>query len=113
MRCPMIIVGPTPDHEVQNVEWLLEHGAVLIGHHPALVGNKVEWLFSDLDRWSALRRGAYALGRPEAAFDVADDVLSLVARNASAPRETAARVPRGQDALGDKPQVANFNVGHS
>jgi processive 1,2-diacylglycerol beta-glucosyltransferase len=113
MGCPMIIVGPTPDHEVQNVEWLLEHGAVLIGHHPALVGDKVEWLFSDLDRWSALRRGAYALGRPQAAFEVADDVLSLVAQNASASRGATARVQHGQDALRDEPYVSAFNVGHS
>jgi processive 1,2-diacylglycerol beta-glucosyltransferase len=96
MGCPMILVGPTPDHEVQNVEWLLEHGAALIGHHAALVGDKIEWLFSAVDRWSALRRGAYALGRPQAAFDVADDVLGLVARNASvsASGGPGARVPR-------------------
>jgi processive 1,2-diacylglycerol beta-glucosyltransferase len=96
MGCPMIVVGPTPDHEVQNVAWLLEHGAALFGHHPALIGDKIEWLFSGVDRWSALRKGAYALGRPEAAFDVADDVLTLVARNASAPRAAATNVPRGR-----------------
>ncbi|MCL2448182.1 MAG: hypothetical protein FWD17_04485, partial [Polyangiaceae bacterium] len=79
MGCPMIIVGPTPDHEAQNVAWLLEHGAALIGYHPALVDDKIEWLFSAVNRWSALRSGAYALGRPEAAFDVADDILSRVA----------------------------------
>jgi processive 1,2-diacylglycerol beta-glucosyltransferase len=98
MGCPMIVVGPTPDHEVQNLEWLLEHGAALSGHHLALVSDKIEWLFSAVDRWSALRRGAYALGRPRAAFDVADDVLSLVARNASASRASAAKPPRGRSA---------------
>jgi processive 1,2-diacylglycerol beta-glucosyltransferase len=113
MGCPMVIVGPTPDHEVQNVEWLLEHGAVLIGHHPALVGDKIEWLFADLDRWSALRRGAYALGRPQAAFAVADDVLSHIRRNTSAPRGPAGRAQRAEDALRDEPQVARFNLGQS
>jgi processive 1,2-diacylglycerol beta-glucosyltransferase len=96
MGCPMIVVGPTPDHEVQNVEWLLEHGAALISHHPALVDDKIEWLFSAVERWSALRRGAYALGRPEAAFDVADDVLALVGRNASASGGITAKVQRGR-----------------
>jgi processive 1,2-diacylglycerol beta-glucosyltransferase len=91
MGCPMIVVGPTPDHEVQNLEWLLEHGAALTGHHPALVSDKIERLFSAVDRWSALRRGAYALGRPRAAFDVADDVLRLAGRNASASRRSTGR----------------------
>ncbi len=94
MGCPMIIVGPTPDHEAQNVEWLLEHGAALVGHHPALLGDKIERLFCALDRWSALRRGAHALGRPQAAFDVADDVLRLAARDASRSPRAAMRVPR-------------------
>jgi processive 1,2-diacylglycerol beta-glucosyltransferase len=114
MGCPTIIVGPTPDHEVQNVEWLLEHGAVLIGHHPALVGDKIDWLFSNVDRWSALRRGAYALGRPQAAFDVADDVLGLVARNASTsrqPRKSSAGVLH--DFLHDKFSMARCNVSQS
>jgi processive 1,2-diacylglycerol beta-glucosyltransferase len=113
MGCPMIVVGPTPDHEVQNVEWLLEHGAVLIGHHPALVGDKIERLFSDVDRWSALRKGSYALGRPQAAFDVADDVLRLVARNASASRGAAPKVQRGLDFPRDEVPAGRFNVSHS
>jgi processive 1,2-diacylglycerol beta-glucosyltransferase len=98
MGCPVIVVGPTPDHEVQNVEWLLEHGAALTGYHAALVGDRIERLFSSVDGWSALRKGAYALGRPEAAFAVADDVLEFVARNASASPGVAANVPHGHSA---------------
>jgi processive 1,2-diacylglycerol beta-glucosyltransferase len=101
MGCPMIVVGPTPDHEVQNLAWLLEHDAALTGHHPTLVSDKIEWLFSAVDRWSALRRGAYALGRPHAAFDVADDVLRLAARNASA--SPAAKTARGGRSAGPPP----------
>jgi processive 1,2-diacylglycerol beta-glucosyltransferase len=94
MGCPMIVVGPTPDHEVQNVEWLLEHGAALTGHHAALLGQKIDWLFSSVDRWAGRRLGAYGLGRPQAAFDVADDVLRSAARHASAVRGPAASVDR-------------------
>jgi processive 1,2-diacylglycerol beta-glucosyltransferase len=74
---PLVVVNPIPGQESRNADYLLENGAGLKANSiPALPG-KVEGLLSSPERLSLMRRKAKALGRPMAAFEVAQKVFEL------------------------------------
>ena len=71
----MAIVNPIPGQESRNSDHLLEHGAAIKAASPALLTYKLDRLLQDPSRLAQLRKNAAALGRPRAAFDIAERVL--------------------------------------
>jgi processive 1,2-diacylglycerol beta-glucosyltransferase len=74
---PLIVVNPIPGQESRNADYLLENGAGLKANAIAALPGKVEGLLSSPERLALMRRKAKALGRPLAAFDVAQKVFEL------------------------------------
>jgi len=91
--CPMAILLPRPDQEEQNTDVLLEHGAAVRVFRAPLLAPKIDGLFGDGVRWTSLRRGAYRLGRPDAARRIADAVLGLAGAAPSSARSREHRRP--------------------
>ena len=84
---PLAIVNPIPGPESRNSDFLLENGAAIKVHHVATLATKVGELLADAARLKRLRAQAKALGRPQAADDVARAALELAgARSRSEPR---------------------------
>ncbi len=77
---PLVIVSPIPGQETRNSDYLLEHGAAIKVNHPRLLGHRVGELLADSERLRALREGARAMARPNAAHDIAVDALALLRR---------------------------------
>ncbi len=73
----MVVVNPIPGQEAQNSDFLLEEGAAIKVSNLATLGYKLQRLFSDEKRFKRLKANAKALGRPKAAFDVAQRALDL------------------------------------
>ena len=72
---PMAILNPIPGQESRNSDYLLENGAgVKINNLPTLP-MKLEAVMGDPAKMKWLRDNARRLGRPRAAFDVAQIVL--------------------------------------
>ncbi len=74
----MVIMNPIPGQESRNSDWLLEHGAAVKVNSLSTLAWKVGGLLDDPAKLNALRQSAKRLGRPNAAFDVADGVLALI-----------------------------------
>jgi processive 1,2-diacylglycerol beta-glucosyltransferase len=72
---PMIIVRPTPGQEERNADYILEAGAALKARTPEMLRWKIERLSKEPDRLGRLSCSARALGRPEAAAEIAGVVL--------------------------------------
>jgi len=68
---PLAIVQPTPGQEDRNSDFLLENGAAIKINNLAVLAHKVQQVLSDAPRLEMLKQRARALGRPQAAFDVA------------------------------------------
>lgn len=77
--CAMVIMNPIPGQESRNSDYLLESGAAIKINTLAAVGHKISSLLDDPARLSSLRQSAFALGRPRAAFEIGERVLSAVA----------------------------------
>jgi processive 1,2-diacylglycerol beta-glucosyltransferase len=76
----MVIMNPIPGQESRNSDWLLERGAAVKVNSLATLGWKVSRLLDDPARLAGLKQTARSLGRPNAAFDIADRVLAMIAR---------------------------------
>lgn len=72
----MAIVNPIPGQESRNSDFLLENGAAVKINSAAILPHKLERLLNDSARLASLRTAARNLGRPRAAFDIAEAVLS-------------------------------------
>jgi processive 1,2-diacylglycerol beta-glucosyltransferase len=59
---------------------LYEEGAAISGESPATVAWRVSQLLANPDRLASMRSHARRLGRPNAAFEVADQALALLSR---------------------------------
>jgi UDP-N-acetylglucosamine--N-acetylmuramyl-(pentapeptide) pyrophosphoryl-undecaprenol N-acetylglucosamine transferase len=85
--CPAILV-PYPhaagDHQSANARWMSAAGAaVVIGDGeltPARLGAEVQGLLADRDRLEAMAVASSELARPQAAREVADELLEAAAR---------------------------------
>ncbi|MFH1724683.1 MAG: glycosyltransferase [Elusimicrobiota bacterium] len=75
----MAVVNPIPGQESRNSDFLLENGAAIKINNIAALPRKLSELLADKDRLSRLKRNAARLGKPRAAFDVAQIALGLVA----------------------------------
>ena len=74
---PMVIVTPIPGQETRNADFLLENGAAIKANNLLTLRHKVEDLLEQPQRLGRLRANAASLGRPHAAFAIAQEVLSL------------------------------------
>jgi processive 1,2-diacylglycerol beta-glucosyltransferase len=72
---PLIIVNPIPGQESRNSDFLLENSAAIKINNLATLTYKLERLLSDSSRLEQLRQNAKRLGKPRAAFDVAEQAL--------------------------------------
>jgi processive 1,2-diacylglycerol beta-glucosyltransferase len=79
MGLPILIVSPIPGQEARNTYYLLEHGAAAKAMHPATAAVKLEEVLSDPARLDRMAEAARRLGRPRAAFDIADTVMQKIA----------------------------------
>ena len=78
-RClPMVLVSPIPGQEERNAEMLLEQGCAVLARTPAALSFKLESLLSDPGRLNQMRECCRRTGKPNAAADIAADVLELV-----------------------------------
>lgn len=74
----MVIVNPIPGQESRNSDFLLENGAAIKVNNIATLAHKVSALLKDEERLERLKDNARRLGRPRAAFDVAERSLELI-----------------------------------
>lgn len=84
---PMAILNPIPGQESRNSDFLLEQGAAIKVNHVATLAGKVGALLADAPRLKRLRANAKALGRPQAARDVARVTLEQAAAHANGAKE--------------------------
>src|SRR6185437_6756839 len=75
----MAIVNPIPGQESRNSDYLLENGAAIKINNLATMPTKLEPLLKDKERLAKLKANAKKLGRPRAAFDVAEMALGKIA----------------------------------
>jgi processive 1,2-diacylglycerol beta-glucosyltransferase len=75
---PMLVVNPIPGQEDMNSDMVLEHGAGIKAMHPVDVPHRLEELLSHPARLTAMRRNALALGKPQAAYDIARLVMDIL-----------------------------------
>lgn len=74
----MVIVNPTPGQESRNSDFLLENGAAIKVNNLPTLGHKLLPLLEQPERLAQLKANARRLGRPRAAFDVAEQALKLL-----------------------------------
>ena len=74
---PMIIVNPIPGQEMHNTEFLMKKGIALRVDDVDEIAHVVLDLLSSPQRLSSMSKAAYEQGRPYAAKDIADLVVSL------------------------------------
>lgn len=80
---PMVVLDPIGGQEERNSDVLLEAGAAVKCTEVTVLNHKLQRLLDDPKRIAAMRENALALGRPNAAADVAKIVLE------SPPRKPA------------------------
>ena len=74
---PLAAVSPIPGQETRNSAYLEANGAGVKVPSPAAAGATVAALLEEPRRLAALRARALRLGRPRAAYDVAEALLQL------------------------------------
>jgi processive 1,2-diacylglycerol beta-glucosyltransferase len=78
-RClPLVVVNPIPGQETRNATMLYEAGAALSGENPNTIGFRVGKLLESPERLAAMRAAARRLGRPRAAFEIADELEQVI-----------------------------------
>jgi processive 1,2-diacylglycerol beta-glucosyltransferase len=73
---PLIIYNPVPGQEIYNVDFLVNSGAGLLSRDEEDVVEKVRFLANHPDRLRQMAANAQALGKPEAAQAVCEQVLA-------------------------------------
>jgi processive 1,2-diacylglycerol beta-glucosyltransferase len=76
----LLIVNPIPGQESRNSDYLLENGAAVKANSSATLAHKLNMLLSNADRLAKIRSNAAQLGRPRAAYDVAQCAFELADR---------------------------------
>ncbi len=80
----MAVVNPVPGQESRNSDFLLENGAAIKINNVATLAYKLTALLEDPGRLAALKASAQRLGRPRAAFEIAQRVLDWPASKPNA-----------------------------
>jgi processive 1,2-diacylglycerol beta-glucosyltransferase len=78
----LAIVNPIPGQESRNSDYLLENGAAVKIGPVATLSYKINALIGDRKRLARLKTNARRLGRPRAAFAVAEKVLAMIGAEA-------------------------------
>jgi processive 1,2-diacylglycerol beta-glucosyltransferase len=74
----MAIINPIPGQESRNSDYLLENGAAIKINNVGTLAHKLGPLLTNPDRLATLRTNARQLGRPRAAFEVAQRALEWI-----------------------------------
>lgn len=72
----LAIVNPIPGQESRNSDFLLENGAAVKINNVGTLPHKLTALLSDRSRLANLRENARRLGRPRAAYEIAEQALA-------------------------------------
>jgi processive 1,2-diacylglycerol beta-glucosyltransferase len=72
----LAVVNPILGQESRNSDYLLENGAAIKINNVATLAYKLAALLADRPRLETLRANALRLGRPRAAFDIAQQALA-------------------------------------
>jgi len=86
----MVIVNPIPGQESRNSDFLLENGAAVKANSTATLAYKLNTLLKDSQRLAAIKGNAARLGRPKAAYDVAQRAIEFADRYRAEHRREAA-----------------------
>jgi processive 1,2-diacylglycerol beta-glucosyltransferase len=73
----MAIINPIPGQESRNSDFLLENSAAIKLNNLSTVPYKLSALLGDPERLATIKVNARRFGRPQAAYDVARQVLAL------------------------------------
>ena len=76
MGLPMIVNAPIPGQEERNADFLLEQGVALKAMDDVTLQYRVQYLLHNPAKLADMRSKARALGRPAAAQQVLQTVLS-------------------------------------
>jgi processive 1,2-diacylglycerol beta-glucosyltransferase len=76
----MAIVNPIPGQESRNSDFLLENGAAVKINNVATMTHKLTKLLADERELTRLKTNSKRLGKPRAAYDVAELALGLAGR---------------------------------
>lgn len=75
---PMALIEPIPGQEERNADHLLEEGAAIRCNNFPAAAWKIAKLLDDSQRLARMRAAARAMGRANAAADIAENALRLV-----------------------------------
>lgn len=75
---PLVVTCPIPGQETRNATMLYEEGAAISGENPLTVAWRAARLLENPKRLASMRENAKRLGKPNAAFEVADQSLALL-----------------------------------
>ena len=70
------MVNPIPGQEERNADHLLEQGAAIRCNNLPVIAWKIDRLLDDPARLATMQEQARRLGRPAAASEIADSLLS-------------------------------------
>ena len=73
----MTIVNPIPGQESRNSDLVLENGAAVKANSTATLAYKLDQLLANPERLRKIKENATRIGRPRAAFEIAEKVLAL------------------------------------
>jgi processive 1,2-diacylglycerol beta-glucosyltransferase len=76
----LVIVNPIPGQESRNSDYLLENGAAIKASSTATLAYKLASLLDDRQSLARMRTNASLLGRPRAAFAVAERAMEFADR---------------------------------
>lgn len=76
-----VIVCPVPGQEERNADHLIEEWTAIRCNNLPTLAFKVDSLLADTQKLNLMRQKAIALARPDAAKDIAQDILNMVANS--------------------------------
>jgi 1,2-diacylglycerol 3-beta-galactosyltransferase len=79
LRLPVVLSGYIPGQESANVPYVLKHGAGVYLEDPRMIGQLVGgWFGSERSIMQQVAERAAALGRPQATYEIADEIVKLL-----------------------------------
>lgn len=99
----MVLIHPVPGQEERNSDFLLENGAAIKVNHIPTLPYKLGELLDQPGRLQRMKECARRLGRPRAAFDIADRCLRLLQLPIENGRATGDALVPGRLRNGDVP----------
>ena len=77
-QLPMALIEPIPGQEFRNADHLLENGIAIRCNNLPAAAWKIAKLLDDRSRMEHMRRAAAQMARPNAAAEIAEDLLRLL-----------------------------------